>query len=195
MDISNKLRSWFVLTLKNQISNLKNKQNSCKDETLLCALSFDEIAICPKVEYRNRCMYDGVEKLNSKQNMFADEALFFMAVPLQSSDKIPLGYSLVSKKFTAEEKASLLKLYLRELHEIGVQVTSVTCDGVAKNLKAFQIFSASLKINKEFKPHFEFEGREIWLVFLLMTQCWSSCFFANCRSCTPTNTPAFALVV
>lgn len=85
----------------------------------------------------------------------AKEALFFMAVGLQGYWKLPLGYALVSK-CGATLQAQLLKDIITKLHKVGVDVKSVTFDGLATNAAMCDKLGACLRdVDKlKLKPNF-----------------------------------------
>ena len=61
---------------------------------------------------------------------YATEALVFMAVAVNSSWKVPVGYSLVHA-LSGKEKANLVRQCLLKLSDIGIKVISMTCDAPA----------------------------------------------------------------
>ena len=73
----------------------------------------------------------------------ATEALVLMAVSLDSSWKVPCGYFLTDG-LTSKEKANLVKTCLEKLHESGVKVVSLICDGPSVNLATLKALGVKL---------------------------------------------------
>ena len=73
----------------------------------------------------------------------AAECLTFMAVAINNSWKIPLGYFLI-KGLTADQRVNLVTDCLKKLHDCGVKVTSMTCDGPRVNLSMLKKLGADL---------------------------------------------------
>jgi hypothetical protein len=85
----------------------------------------------------------GVEP--SENTPAAGEALTFMVVALDASWKLSIGYFLISG-LKADDKADILKMALRKLHDIGMKTANVTCDGPATNFSVFKKLGASFDI-------------------------------------------------
>ena len=127
-----------------------------KNETLLCSLMFDEMAIKAASEYQQGAFHGGInDGFNIEEtNKGAKEALFFMAVPLKDCIKIPLGYALIDG-INALEKSNLIKKYLAKLIDIGIRVVSVTFDGTQTNLSAMHKLGVDYQIGKGSKFNLE----------------------------------------
>ena len=67
-----------------------------------------------------------------------------MLVALDGAWKLPCAYFLLDG-LNGKDRANLVNECLRRLHAIGVQVTSITCDGPACNLYMFSELGASTK--------------------------------------------------
>ena len=70
----------------------------------------------------------GAEQANDDSEPVATEALVLMVVSLNSHWKVPIGYFLVNG-LPGKERANIVQQCLIKLHEVGVKVVSVTCDG------------------------------------------------------------------
>lgn len=73
----------------------------------------------------------------------AKQALVLMAVTVNDSWKIPVGYFLC---MSAEERSNVIKDCLIRLHGVGVRVVSVTCDGPTVNFSMLTALGANLTI-------------------------------------------------
>ena len=65
---------------------------------------------------------------NNDSLPLAKDALVFMVVAVNSTWKVPCAYFLVDG-LSAFERANLIKICLRKLFDVGVNVISLTCDG------------------------------------------------------------------
>ncbi len=68
----------------------------------------------------------------------ATEAYVFMLNCMEESWKLPFGYFLI-KSLNAEQRANLVNTAISKLHECGVYVVALTCDGTSSNVKMFEI--------------------------------------------------------
>ena len=103
-----------------------------KGRTVICSLMLDEMAIKKHVSWdgtRFRGYVDlGIGLEDDDSNPIAKDALVLMVVSVNGSWKIPCGYFFVDG-LDGSERANLVKLCLEKLHDVGVIVTSLTCDG------------------------------------------------------------------
>ena len=79
-------------------------------------------------------------------NPLAKNALVYMAVAVNGSFKIPVGY-FMTNGMTGRELANLTKVCLKKLHDVGVTTISVTCDGPPSNMSMMTELGACLKAN------------------------------------------------
>ena len=84
---------------------------------------------------------DGKEDENSP---LAQNVLAFMAVALNGSYKVPLGYS-PTVSMTGKEKANLVRLCLQKLSDIGAKVAGLVCDGPSTHFAMMTELGVSLK--------------------------------------------------
>lgn len=160
---------------------LKLKCESKKDQKILCNLVMDEISIRKMVEWTGSKFTGYVDvgtKLESDMLPEAREALVFMLVALNGSWKIPVGYFLLNG-ITATEKASLVKKCLEFLHDIGVTVTSLTCDGAATNISMMAHLGANFTDPTDLKTYFTHPvtGENI---FIFLDACHMVKLIRNC---------------
>ena len=102
-------------------------------------------------------------------NPVATEALVFMVVALNSNWKIPVGYFLISG-LSGAERANLVKQCLMKLHDVGVRVVSLTCDGPSFHLSMMKELGASLD-PANLNPSFVHPSDETLLVFIIFDVC------------------------
>ena len=57
----------------------------------------------------------------------AKDALVFMVVGVNETWKVPVGYFFIDG-LSGKERANLVKLCIKKLHDVGVEVISLICD-------------------------------------------------------------------
>ncbi|KAL3244157.1 hypothetical protein MRX96_019422 [Rhipicephalus microplus] len=124
------------------INAIRAKANEAKknNKQLLCNLVVDEMAIRKHLEWDGKQFRGYVDignEVDDDSNAVASEALVFMLVSLDSHWKVPCGYCLING-LSGKERANIVKLCLTKLHETGVHVTSLTCDGLRCNFTMFK---------------------------------------------------------
>ena len=96
----------------------------------MVALMLDEMAIKKHVQWDGKKMVGFVDIGNGVFDDSAPpatEALVLMAVALNSSCKVALGYFLIAG-LTGTERANIVTTCILRLHDVGVRVVSLTCD-------------------------------------------------------------------
>ena len=114
---------------------------------VLCALMMDEMSIRQHVEWdgsKFQGFIDMGTELDDDQLPVAKEALTFMAVALDGSFKLPVGYFLIAG-LGASERSSLVQQCIDKLHSVGVTVVSLTLDGAAANMSMLTMFGCSFQ--------------------------------------------------
>eukprot|EP00112_Aurelia_sp_Birch-Aquarium-sp1_P019768 Seg4956.1 transcript_id=Seg4956.1/GoldUCD/mRNA.D3Y31 product="DNA transposase THAP9" protein_id=Seg4956.1/GoldUCD/D3Y31 len=117
-----------------QALSAKVQEAEKEGKTVLCSLMLDEMAIKKHVSWdgkRFRGYVDlgnGVEDDDSSP--VAKDALVLMVVSINGAWKIPCGYFFV-EGLSGLERANLVKVCIQRLHDAGVIVVSLTCDGPA----------------------------------------------------------------
>ena len=112
---------------------LKLKAEEAKEngKEVLCSLMLDEMSIKKHVSWDGH-KYQGYVDLGNGADddslPLANDALVFMVVSLNSSWKVPCGYFFIDG-LSGKERANLVKVCIQLLYDIGVSVTSLTCDG------------------------------------------------------------------
>lgn len=132
-------------------ASLERKSNEAKDkgEQILCSLLVDEMAIRKEMEWNGHKYVGFVDigsDVNDEKSMpSASHALVFMVVCTNGSWKVPVGYFLIDK-LNGSERANLVKQCIRKLHDVGITVISLTCDGPACNISMLQQLGATMKL-------------------------------------------------
>ncbi|PIK44382.1 putative THAP domain-containing protein 9-like [Apostichopus japonicus] len=127
----------------------KRKDNRAKGKETVCAVMLDEVAIRKHVEYAHGQFHGYVDigSGNSDDSApVAKDALVLMAVSVDQSWKIPLGYFLING-MSGEERANLINQCLQKLHDVGVRAVSLTCDGPSCHFAMMRHLGAKLNIS------------------------------------------------
>lgn len=136
---------------------LRNKAELLKSEgkELYCNLVFDEVAIRQHIQWNaSRKKFDGfvdVGRLTSEGEVIpvAKEALVYLVSGITEDFKIPVGYFLIAGLKT-EEKVALTHQALVRLSEIGVQIVSMTFDGLPTNISMCKYLGADFENGKAY---------------------------------------------
>ena len=76
----------------------------------------------------------------------AKDALVFMVVSLNNAWKVPCGYFFIDG-LSGKERANLVKVCIQRLHDAGVRVTSLTCDGPSCHLSMLRELGLSIDLS------------------------------------------------
>lgn len=102
----------------------------------------------------------------TEESRVAKEAFVVMAVAVNAHWKAPLGYFLIDG-LNGEERANIINMCLDRLHDCGVTVCSLTCDGPSANFSMFRALGANLHVGPDFRPLFTHPctGSDIHVLF------------------------------
>lgn len=137
------------------------------NKSILCNLVFDEMAIRTHSQWNPQKMkFDGFvdlgEKLTSRGILpMAKEALVYLVVGLEEKFKIPVAYFFVNSLDTAQ-KAFITQKILTKLGEIGVEITSMTLDGLKTNMSMCHALGADFNGDAHIPDPFN-ENRRIYI--------------------------------
>lgn len=156
------LRAWYTIIdgkpgFTAEAFKAIKMQNELK--SVICNIVIDEMSIKEELIYDNNRFYGGVDfgtemDASSENVPLAKNALVFMAVAVNGSWKIPVGYFLI-KNLTGSERANLLKICLELLNETGATVQSITFDGAPVNIAMCNSLGANFNYDSvHFKPYF-----------------------------------------
>ena len=128
----------------------KVEQARREGKKILCALMLDEMAIKKQIDWDGHQVVGfvdiGAGTSPNESNPPATDALVLMAVCVNGSWKVPLGYFLIGG-MTGVERANLVREALLKLSIIGICVVSVTCDGPSTHFTMLRELGASLDPN------------------------------------------------
>jgi hypothetical protein len=116
---------------------------------LVCSLMLDEMSIRKHMQwdgYKFRGFVDiGTVDKTDDSAPPATEVLVFMIVSLNSHWKVPCAYFLIAG-LSGVERANLLTQCLLKLHDVGVNVACITCDGPSTHFAMYEAMGAHLKL-------------------------------------------------
>ena len=95
------------------------------EEKVVCSLMIDEMAIRKDVSWDGKKFRGYVDLGNADDDSapIAKDALVFMVVGVNETWKVPVGYFFVDG-LSGKERANLVKLCIRKLDDVGMDVTS-----------------------------------------------------------------------
>lgn len=127
------------------------------DHLLFGALIMDEMAIRQQIEFDSQKFCGNCDMGNNianEEHNIAKEALVFLVVGVNELWKVPVGYFLINS-ITGEQKANLVFQCLSLLHNCGICIKSVTCDGVANNLSMIRLLKCNISNSRCLQGYFE----------------------------------------
>lgn len=132
-----------------QALKFKVEEAQKKGQEVICSLMLDEIAIRKHVSWDGKKFRGYVDVGNgvdeNDSSPVAKDALVLMAVAINGSWKVPCGYFFVDG-LSGKERANLVKVCIKKLSDVGVNVVSLTCDGPSCHFTMLQQLGACLKI-------------------------------------------------
>ena len=103
---------------------------------IICSLVMDEMALKHGVDW-DGTKYNGFVNMGGQMQAdnlpLATNVFVFMLVGVNCSWKIPVGYFFI-KSLSTEQRCNLINQCLILLHDTGIKVVSLTCDGLSTNL-------------------------------------------------------------
>ena len=121
------------------------------DKPILVNLVHDEMHIKQHLEWDHHSKkWLGFADIQTSKNQskgkkpLANEALNYMIVAVNDSWKMNMGHFFI-RGLDGDQRADILTSCLTKLHETGVTVTSVTCDGLSSNLTMATHMGANFK--------------------------------------------------
>ena len=139
---------------------------------VVCALMLDEMAIRKHVSWDGSKMTGFVDMgtgIEDDSAPIASEALVLMAVAVNDSWKVPVGYFLING-LTGKERANLVRSCIEKLTDVGVKVVSLTCDGPSCHFTMLKELGASTDLSN-LDPSFPNPGNPAERVFVLLDAC------------------------
>lgn len=148
------IRSWMSSThcepgfLSEVLGFLKLEVQKC-DWLQDCCLIFDSMAIRKQLVWEpSKGKYFGNVDFDdgSENSDLASEALVFLVVSLTKRFKCPIAYYFVNK-INSSALSTLVTSAIVKLHEIGIRIWSVTCDGAPSNVQCFKKLGCNFNLD------------------------------------------------
>ena len=144
-----------------------------KGTKVMCSLMIDEMAIRKDVSWDGKKFRGYVDLGNAvKDDDFAPiakDALVFMVVEVNETWKVPVGYFFIDG-LSGKERANLVKLCINKLHDVGVEVISLICDGPSCHFAMLPELGASMS-PPNLKPYFTHPLDKKKRVYVLLDVC------------------------
>ena len=120
------------------------------------SLMIDEMAIRKHVSW-DREKYRGYVDLGNDVEdddsaPIAKDALVFMVVGVNESWKVPVAYFFIDG-LSGKERANLIKVCLKKLHDVGIDIISLICDGPSCHFAMLRALGAHLNL-PNIRPYF-----------------------------------------
>ena len=98
-------------------------------------------------------LFLGTQEVQDEMCLPASEALVFMVVSINGGWKLSIGYFFITH-LQSEEKAKLVEIALKKLHDVGVKTLNTTCDCPSTNWAALRHLGAVFD-PENLKPSFQ----------------------------------------
>ena len=138
------------------ISGTSTKKKKDAGKNVICSLMIDEMAIKKHVSWDGKKYRGYVDLGNDVEDddsaPLAKDALVFMVVGINESWKVPVGYFFIDG-LSGKERANLIKVCLKKLHDVGMDVISLICDGPSCHFAMLHALGAQLQL-PNIKPYF-----------------------------------------
>lgn len=159
---------------KQAFSSLKRRveEENERGKDVLCSLMLDEMSIKKHVEWNGEKMVGFVDigtGITDESSPIATDALVFMAVCVNGSWKVPIGYFLING-LNGSERANLVIKCIQMLNDVGVIVISLTCDGPSCHISMLKELGASMDPN-HLDPSFPHPSLPQERVYVLLDIC------------------------
>ena len=143
------------------------------EEKVICSLMIDEMAIRKDVSWDGNKFRGYVDLGNAVEDddsaPIAKDALVFMVVGVNETWKVPVGYFFVDG-LSGKERANLVKVCIKKLYDVGVEVISLICDGPSCHFAMLRELGASLS-PPDLKPYFTHPLDKNKRVYVLLDIC------------------------
>lgn len=155
-------------SLKKKVDELNDGTNEGEGKKkLTCCLMSDETSIRRHIQFNPATKkFDGfidTGRPAPDQNTIAKDSLVFMVSGVTDDFKIPVGYFFVSG-LNADERAALTNEAIIRLNEVGVEIVSLTLDGLPANLKMCKNLGANFEEEKAYFPDPVHPSRKIFVL-------------------------------
>ena len=133
-------------------------EEKAKSSPVILNITIDEMSIRDHIHFDGNRFHGFVDlgintdESNEDENApHAKYAWVFMAVSLNDTWKVPIGYFLISS-LAAAERANILTICINSIYKTGAHVYGITFDGAAVNIAMANALGASFD-EKDFRPY------------------------------------------
>jgi hypothetical protein len=117
------------------------------EKKVICSLMIDDVAIKKHVSWDGKKFRGYVDLGNDVKHddsaPIEKDALVFMVVGLNETWKAPVGYFFVDG-LSEKERANLIKVCIKKLHDVGSYIISLICDGRSCHFAMLHALGAQL---------------------------------------------------
>ncbi len=151
---------------------LENKVQieQCNGKQVIVALMMDCMSLRKQIEWDGKQYHGFVDIGNGAGEddslPQATEALTFLAVGVNGSWKVPLGYFLIAG-VSGMEMANLVRIAIQKIHDAGARVISLTCDGPSAHFSMMKEVGATISSQKIY-PFFTHPSNETWKIYVIL---------------------------
>ena len=141
----------------------KVEEASGRGEEVVCSLMLDEMSIMRHLDFDGKRVvgYVDIGTQNDDDSLpEATEALVFLVVCVNGSWKVPIAYFLIHG-LSGKERANLTKQCLEKLHEVGIKVVALICDGPSCHMTMLNELGAHIKF-EALTTHFAHPADPYW---------------------------------
>lgn len=128
-----------------------------RGQPVLCSLMYDEMSIKKHIDLFDGKSWGyvnvGTNIMEDDRRQYATEAFVLMVVAVNAHWKLPIAYFFIDG-LNAEERANIVNEALIKLHECGVTVTSLSCDGPNVNFTMMRTLGVKVDNIDEVQPYF-----------------------------------------
>lgn len=161
------------------------KENKEKNTPTICSLVIDEMAIRRQIEFIGQKTWGYVNVgtgVSDDTLDVATEVFVLLVVSMNGKWKLPIAYFFI-KSLTGSEKANIVRQALIKLKDVGVTITSVTCDGPSANFTMAKELGIDFSDINNIKSHFlhPCDNSKIYMIFdpchmlKLLRNNWAKC--------------------
>lgn len=183
--VRSELHSMFHLphpsTIRQWTSKLKNEpgyiekvftylKNNINDKPWLkdCNLVIDLIALHKQILFdKSGGKYSGYihcRDIVGNGKELASEALVIILVSLKNKFKCPVAYFLINK-ISADIQCQMINCCLSKLHEVGIKVCGLKCDGTATNVQTVKKLEVELGVSLTNTHFVHSEMDKVYVIF------------------------------
>lgn len=113
----------------------------------------------------NNAETERVQSDQTKKPKIANHALVFVVCAINASFQLPITYYFINS-MDGHKKKCLVEIFLEELIDCNIILSSVTFDGFQTNKTMCNLFGAELNVySPHFRPYFVIKSQRIYIFF------------------------------